>query len=406
MSDLQAVPGGEVNPFKIRSLIWPIYLPSFLAAMGMGMTIPVLPLFAQELGAGLGLTGVVVMFKSIGGMTADLPSGLLVSRIGSKGMMMAAAGLFCLISVGAGLSKNVPLLALAVFCGGIAQSSWMMARLSLLKETVPGRQRGRSLSLVGGVMRIGVFVGPIAGGFLGERFGMRATFFGQAFLSFAAFLLVAFMVKGGGGGPVREISAVGRIRETVGAHWNTFLRYGSAILALGLLRSGRQILFPLWGDHIGLDLSSIGLVFGLASALDMTLFYPAGYIMDRFGRKWAAAPCMILLSASLVLLPLTRGFGTMLLVSLLGGLGNGLGSGIVITMGSDLAPRHQVGEFLGVWRLINDIGGFAAPLIVGVIAQAVTLGLASVSVAGVGAAGVSILIFFAKESSPRRRKAL
>ena len=93
----------------------------------------------------------------------------------------------------------------------------------------------------------------------------------------------------------------------------------------------------------------------------------------------------------------------MLLVSLLGGFGNGLGSGIVITMGSDLAPRHQVGEFLGVWRLINDIGGFAAPLIIGVIAQAVTLGLASVIAAGVGAVGVSILIFFAKESSPKRR---
>jgi len=209
-------------------------------------------------------------------------------------------------------------------------------------------------------MRIGVFIGPIVGGFLGERLGMRAVFYGQGALCLLAFLLVAVKVESGRSALAPGSSALGRVRETVSVHRESFLRYGSVIFALSLLRSGRQILFPLWGDHIGLDLSSIGLVFGLASALDMTLFYPAGTIMDRFGRKWAAAPCMILLSASLALLPLTRSFSTMLLVSFLGGIGNGLGSGIVSTMGSDLAPRHRVGEFLGVWRLIADVAKAAA----------------------------------------------
>jgi MFS family permease len=393
---------GEGRAFRLLSLALTIYTPSFLIAVGMGMTIPVLPLFAKQLGAALGVTGVVVALKGLGNVLFDLPSGLLVSRLGRRTLMLASSAVSAIMAVGAGLSPSVGVLAAMVFFGGIGESSWMLSRLAYLKDAVPSGKRGRALSLVGGVMRIGVFIGPILGGFLGERFGMRAAFYGQGALSLLAFLLVALKVESGQTKLDGRSSALGRVRETVSVHRESFLRYGSVIFALSLLRSGRQILFPLWGDHIALDLSSIGLVFGLASAVDMTLFYPAGTIMDRFGRKWAAAPCMILLSASLALLPLTRSFSTMLLVSLLGGVGNGLGSGIVITMGSDLAPRHRVGEFLGVWRLIADVGKTSAPFVIGFIAQFVTLGLSSVISAGLGAVGVWILIFLAGETRPRK----
>lgn len=273
------------DAFRIFSLSLSIYAPSFFIAMGMGMTIPVLPLFTQQLGAGLWLTGAIVAFKGLGNMMFDLPSGLLVSRVGQRRMMLASTILAAASAAGAGLSRSVFALAVLTFVSGISQSAWMMSRLAYLKEIVPIYKRGRALSLVGGVMRIGVFIGPIIGGFLGEHLGMRSAFHGQAVSSLAATLLVAANVRSRGRKAATTASALGRMGETVRSHWPVFLRYGSAVIALSLLRSGRQVLFPLWGDHIGLDLSSIGLVFGLASAVDMTLFYPAGTIMDRFGRK-------------------------------------------------------------------------------------------------------------------------
>ena len=144
---------------------------------------------------------------------------------------------------------------------------------------------------------------------------------------------------------------------------------------------------PLWGAWIGLDLAEIGLVIGLASAVDMTLFYPVGTVMDRWGRKWTIVPCMLTLSLSLAAIPLTGSFVSFLLVGLLGGIGNGLGSGAVMTMGADLVPPGRSGEFLGIWRLITDSGAVLAPALVGVLAQIFTLGAAFGASAAIGVAG-------------------
>jgi MFS family permease len=126
-----------------------------------------------------------------------------------------------------------------------------------------------------------------------------------------------------------------------------------------------------------------------------------GVIMDRFGRKWTIVPCMLLLSASLLAMPFTTGFYTFLGVALLGGFGNGLGSGAIMTMGADLAPPGRFGEFLGVWRLIGDSGVVAAPALAGALAQALTLGAAFFTTAGIGVAGALLMVLGVREGRHR-----
>ena len=67
-------------------------------------------------------------------------------------------------------------------------------------------------------------------------------------------------------------------------------------------------------------------------------------------------------------------FATLLAVAMLIGFGNGLGSGLMMTLGADLAPPGATGEFLGIWRLIGDAGAVLGPLTVGLVAGAVGLG--------------------------------
>ena len=73
-----------------------------------------------------------------------------------------------------------------------------------------------------------------------------------------------------------------------------FLTAGFGILMLSLVREARKVLFPLWGDFIGMSPSGIGLLSGAAYLVELTLFYPAGWIMDHAGRKSAAVPCLLL----------------------------------------------------------------------------------------------------------------
>jgi MFS family permease len=395
--------------FRFLPLVGSIYFPSFLVAAGIGALLPVVPLLAREMGAGLWLTGLVVGMRPVGILLLDIPSGFLSRRFGNKAMMMASAAVAGMAGFGAALVPGLLALSLFTLIMGGSFALLMVARLSHMADTLPSRLRGRALSLIGGVHRIGMFVGPVAGGFLARRFGLRSVFFVQGAVGLAVFLLLLALMEGRAPRRVRsQRGAVPpmtvRLSKILAAHRRSFLTTGLAVVALSLVRSARQILIPLWGSEIGLDVAVIGLILGSSSAIDMTLFYPAGYIMDHYGRKWSAIPCILILSSSLVFMPLTHSSTALLLVSLLAGFGNGLGSGIAMTLGADLSPRRGGAEFLGMWRLIGDIGSTGGPLIIGAVAQAVALGLASVIAASIGLAGAVFMLFMVAETlgSPRR----
>ena len=99
------------------------------------------------------------------------------------------------------------------------------------------------------------------------------------------------------------------------------------------------------------------------------------------------------------LLPLASGFYSLLAATLLLGIANGIGTGVVMIIGADLARQSgQQGQFLGVWRLIGDLGISIAPLLSGVLVDAASLAAASLTVAGVGFAGSLMMIFWVAET--------
>jgi MFS family permease len=88
----------------------------------------------------------------------------------------------------------------------------------------------------------------------------------------------------------------------------------------------------------------------------------------------------------------------LLAVASLIGLGNGLGSGSMMTLGSDLAPRGSHAEFLGIWRWIGDAGSTGGPLVVGAIAELVVLPTAALVMGGAGLIAAMVFIFFVPET--------
>ena len=385
---------------RISSYLWLVYIPTFLLSVGWGMVLPIVPLFAKSLGAGLGLTGLIVAMKGVGTLILDLPAGLLVTSLGKKKIILITSGGACVVALLTGFVGNILLFAVLTFMMGGLHSMWMMAQMAVLRDAAQAHQRGRAIAVLGGVSRSGTFVGPIAGGLLGKFLGFQAAYFGQAVVCFAALIFLYHYARRLAWEPIRRVGTnpFTRIGRIIIHHRHSFITVGPAVLALQLLRAARQILCPLWGDAIGLDVAAIGIVMGLSSAVDMTLFYPAGWIMDHWGRKSAALPALLLFSLSMALVPLTNSFGALMLVGLLTGVGNGLSSGLVMTIGSDLAPDRGTGDFLGVWRLIGDIGTASGPFIIGTVAQAFTLGLAPLATACIGLGGAFAFLFLVKET--------
>jgi MFS family permease len=124
--------------------------------------------------------------------------------------------------------------------------------------------------------------------------------------------------------------------------------------------------------------------------------------MDKLGRKYAIVPSFTLQALGLLVIPFAGGFAGLLVAATLTGLGNGLSSGTMMTLGSDLAPKDSLGEFLGVWRLIGDSGFTGGPVIVGVIADVLALPAAALVMATIGFVSAGLFAFAVPETHPRK----
>ena len=122
-------------------------------------------------------------------------------------------------------------------------------------------------------------------------------------------------------------------------HCCVFLTLGIGVMLVSAVRASRQAIIPLWADHLLLAPSVASLIDGLAAGIDMLVFYPAGHVMDRKGRGWVAVPSMLIMGLALLLMPLMQGAHALMLAARLLGFGNGIGSGLLMTLGADLAPR-------------------------------------------------------------------
>lgn len=399
------MPQSKAEPFRIRSLGLSVYLPTFLFAVGQGAVIPVIPLFAMGLGASVAVAGLIVSFRGLGTMLFDIPAGFLVSRFGERWAMVLGTATLAAVALGAAFSRSLWVFAVLVFAMGCAWSVWLLARLTYVSDRAPVEVRGRVLSLLGGANRVGNFAGPLLGGIAGSAFGLEAAFYVQAGLVTLASAVLFVLVRDDDGEiEAHTEPAFRRFVGVITEHRQVFATAGVATLALQILRNARQAVIPLWGDQIGLGAAEIGIIFGASGAVDMLLFYPVGVVMDRWGRKWAGVPSLLLMAIGLLFVPVTHSFVPLLLAALVGGCGNGLGSGIVMTLGADFSPAAGRSEFLGVWRLIGDIGTFAGPGVVGVVAGATTLGIASVAAGGLGIAGALVMAFCVEEPLRRAKR--
>jgi len=397
---------GEIG---LASLILPLYLPTLCIMFGYGMIVPVLPLFARSLAAGLGVTGVIVSMRGTGSLLFDLPAGAIISRVGRLPVLVFAAVAAGLVATATGFVGRLVPLALLTLAMGAMHVLWVLSIQAHIRQNLPSYRRGRAMALVGGTNRIGWVLGPIAGGYMGKIYGLQSVYFGQAIVCFVAVIL---LLMGSSHYRLRSREQKGEpfqapgipFLRTLQGKGRSFLLVGLVVITLQMLRIGRQTLIPLWGERIALDVAAIGLIFGLSRAIELLLVYPAGILMDRLGRKWTAVPCLLLQSVGVALIPLTGGFSGLLLVSLLAGIGNGLGSGIVLTLGADLSPRASTGEFLGIWHLTGDIGSMSSPLLIGVFAQGLGLQTAPLVIAGFGLAGAWIMFFRVAETLAGKHK--
>ena len=348
--------------FPFRTVVLGALIPAFIFSTGIGAVLPIVAPFAVQEGASIATAGVIAAMLPVGQILADLPAGALASKVGDRPAMLIAGAVAALGFLGAALSPSLITLGAAILLVGAANAVFHLARHSYLTETTPPMRRARVLSTLGGVHRIGQFAGPFLGAAVVHNGDMRVVFLLAVATAAAATVTVA-LARPAPADPEVSTPAPPRFWQVLASHRQMLATLGTVGMLVGAIRGARQQVIPLWGEYIGLDPTTISLIYGLAGGIDMLLFYPAGKVMDRFGRLWLGVPAMILLGAAMALIPITGSTGGLAVIAVVLGFANGLGSGIMMTIASDVAPAEARPQFLGAWRLLTDIGIGAGPLL-------------------------------------------
>ncbi|MDM4764116.1 MFS transporter [Galbitalea sp. SE-J8] len=400
-------------PFRFRSIVLPALAPTVLFAIGEGAIIPVLPAIAGDRGAGLAAAGFVAAMITVGNLLGDVPSGSLIHRFGERRAMLGASVVAAIGLVIALLAPNPWVLGGGILLVGLATAIFALARHAFLTTFVPITHRARALSTLGGTFRFGYLVGPFLGAAVIGLTGVTELAFVVHLVCVTAAFILLIVQKD----PTERITALRLDRATdaefehrglaatLWANRRIHGTIGVGAMALAALRASRGVVLPLWAVSIGLNEVHTSVIIGIAGAVDVALFYAGGQLMDRFGRVWTAVPSTLGLALCFLVLSVTHDLdarlGWFIGIALACSLANGLGAGILMTLGADLSdPRHPA-TFLGAWRFQTDSGGALASVLVATITAAIALPVAVATVGVVGVVGAGFLYRYA----PRRPRA-
>lgn len=405
----------------LGSLVLPIYLPTAVYSVGMAALLPFIPLLAMRLGYTAAQASLLVTVAAMVRVIGPIPIGRLLLRVSERATLIAGAVAavatgtagFGVVVLGSRAGPGPgPAIAYAI-CIVVLQAAgllWQLGRQAYLAEELPVAIRARGMSIFGGSLRVGHALGPFVAALVLVAFPTDSVFLIQAVCAAVALALVAAFVV-----PRRPDAAEAPDRPTdrptdrdaadTGTDTDTdtgqvpSVRHrprpldraahrralrGIVLIALGaaalmLARLNRNLVVPLRSEEIGLSDSTLSLVLGLASAVELAVFLPAGVLTDRYGRLAVLLPCMGLIGAGYLMLPLQESAGWFLFAVLVFGLGNGLGSGIVQTLAVDMTPDWQRVRYLSYWNTLVNTGWVAGPALV----------TAALAFAGVGAAAVA-----------------
>jgi MFS family permease len=371
--------------FRFRDIAMVAFAPSIVGSLGHGAVMPILAIRAADLGAATSTAAFVVALLGIGQLASSLPSGALVARLGERTTLMIAGVVDALAMLAAYLSPSIVVLAAGVFVSGMSWSTFLLARQGFLIDAVPVTHRARGMALLGGSMRLSLLLGPLAGALLIHVSGVRAVFLLAGTMSLSSIILVARMPDFGR--EERRGTTSLRVWDVLRQHRRTLLTLGVAVIIMGASRSVRNGLLPLWADHVGLSASTISLLFAFAAAIDVVLTLPGGWLLDKRGRQIVAVPVVLAVGIGCLLLPLMHGAVGVGAVMAIIAVGNGLGSGIGMTLAADTAPVEGRAQFLGGWRLCGDLGNTGGPLLVSAVAAIAPLAAAPVAIGVLALAG-------------------
>lgn len=344
-----------------------VILVSFVVMIGLGLVLPILPLYARSFGVGYGAAGLMISGFGLTRLAFDLAAGSIVDRFGER-----RTGTASLVWIGlcAAVAAAAPTYTAAVISwsiGGIGSALMFASTYGYLLRVVPQRAMARTLGVFYGSFNAGIIVGGVAGGLLAARFGLASPIAVYAVVLFTA-AAILFMRLPDSPGPARSSEAAEpRLTFLQLMRRRSFIAVLAVNFAyLWFVAAIFDTLVPLFGkEQLGMSPAGVGAVFAVAIAAEFAVLYPAGALADRHGGKIVIVPALAALAASVVALGHTTAPITLAVCIGIVGVASGFAGVPPAAMLAEVVPPSSSGRGVGAFRFAGDLAFVVGPVTVG-----------------------------------------
>ena len=375
--------------------VFPILALSIFSAMlGVGIIAPLLPLYAESLGATGVWLGVIFAGFFISRAIFMPIIGRLSDRSGRK--LLICIGLFScsIISLGYIWADSVSQLTLIRLLHGAASGMIIPIAQAYVGDISPEGEEGRWMGYFHTAFFAGFGFGPLMGGALTDYFGMNVAFSTMGGLNLLAFLIAILFLPEIRQGKMaanphlsfKEMSTSGMVKGLF-----------SFRLSFSLGRGAFSCFLPIFAAiYIGLSPTLIGILLAVNILLMALLQVYSGNIADRFNRRALVVLGSLIGLIFLALIPLTDSFWQLLGLCALQGLGGAISLPAASALIVDEGRKFGMGSTIAVFTLAMSIGMTIGPLLGGVAADFVSINSVFYFAAGMGLIGTSLFIWFTR----------
>ncbi|MBU0485055.1 MAG: MFS transporter [Proteobacteria bacterium] len=343
-----------------RQLLIILLLSVFIALLGIGIIVPVMPMFAESLGAG-GLTlGIIVAAFSLTRGFCQPVVGNLSDRWGRKGFLLSGLCVYGLVGLLMPAATSLGMLILIRALHGVGSAMIVPVAMAYVADLSPVGLEGRYMGLLNVAIFSGIGCGPLIGGFCTDRWGMASAFYVMAGLSFLAMLLVMLqmpatplpaVLKGRAVGVIKSLQTMLASQRTAGILLARMATMIVMVPTMALL----PLLMHQWFEATGMQ---IGVVIASRTLVNATLQTPFGRLADRIDKvKFLRLGCLII-SGVMCLVPLAGNFWVLLGLFVILGSGEAIIWPTLGALATEEGRRYGQGSMMGVFNLAMSSGVF------------------------------------------------
>src|SRR5262245_2079627 len=344
--------------------------------VGLGSVVPVLPLYARSFGVTRAAIGLSIAVYGLARFLVAVPVGQLCDRLGRRpalalgGLVTAAGNLLC------AYAPNYPVFVGARFVAGVGAAFVLTAGQIVLADITTPAVRGRAMAIYQGTFLFAVGIGPFPGGVLAERYGLATPFVAYAITGTLAAVVAWLRVpetmalrhrgqRDVALPPAPPYRAQLRfLAGRIGFLLVSLVSFASAFTRTGALFS----VIPVLGqDRLRLSPDRIGFALALGSVAGFGLAYPAGVLVDRYGRKSVIVPATLLTSVSMLLFLLAPTYAWFVAASLVWSVAQGIGGAAPAAYAADVAPPRMNAAAMSLYRTLADTGYVVGPIVLGLV---------------------------------------